>query len=176
MQKIALCLGIFLFVGWNSPSEGGTLLIGKRAKEAVGKPKVHLAEGTYSVLILYRNERNPIHLEPIDAVIFNTGGGNFEKKRIRDRDQVVVLNNPSGRAGEKVTPETLPRYLSLLEENHMIPFVFQGTKGEERALIYTDPYNSCYVYETKEGLRVDVRSPSYRYRSLKENPFSFRVY
>lgn len=176
MKKVILCVGVCLFFMGTLPCEGGTLFIGQKAKKLIGKPKDRFSSKNYSALILTRTDRNPTHLEPIDAVLFNPEGGTFEKKRSRDRDHIVILDGPTGKRGEPVTAETLPKYLALLEMNHMVPFVYQGDKGEELAVIYTDPHNTCYAYETPAGIRVDVKHPSSRHRSLEEYSIQMRVY
>ena len=174
MDKRIVC--VILSLAWigSSVCEGGTLFIGQKAKKRIGGPRAHLSSKAYSVLILRRVDRDPIHLEPIDAIIFNTGGGTFKKKRTRDRDHIVLLDSPVGRPGEVVTAEGLEKYLTLIESNHMVPFVYEGQKGEELAVIYTDPYNTCYAYETPEGIRIDIKSPSSRHRSLEEYTIQIR--
>ena len=174
MNKKILCISLSLVFMGASISEAGTLIIGRGAKKRIGGLKGHLSSRSYSVLVLNRVDRDPIYLDPIDAIVFNTDGGNFRKKRTRDRDHIVILDDPLGYPGEGVTPETLQKYLSLIESNHMIPFVYQGRMGEELAIIYTDPYNTCYAYETPEGIRIDVKSPSSRYRSLEKYTIHFR--
>ena len=174
MKKLMFFLALWVLVAGSS-CDAGTLLIGKKAKALVGKPKDHLSASSYTVLVLERNDRNPPHLDPIDAIIFNPGKGTFEKKRTRDRNHRVILDSPTGRPGEKVTPSSLQKYLSLIEANHMIPFVFQGKKGEELALIYTDPYNTSFVYEMPDGIRVDVTGPfGNRHRGFDEMPIHIR--
>ena len=56
----------------------------------------------------------------------------------------------------------------------MVPFIYVGQKGEELAVIYTDPYNTCYAYETPEGIRIDIKNPSSRHRSLEEYTIHIR--
>lgn len=173
---LRILFGALLILGatWGR-CEGGTLLIGNDAKGRIGNPKEHLSKVPYTVLILDRDSRNPIHLAPVDAVIFNTEGGKFLKKRTDDRDQIVLLDVAAGLPGVTVTEETLPEYLSLIEDNHMIPFVFQDDFGKELAVIYTDPYNICYAYETPNGIRIHVKhSPTRVYRSLEDKPLRIR--
>ena len=174
MDKKILCLIFSLALMESAVCEGGTLFIGKEAKRQIGSPEKHLSSRTYSVLTLSRVERDPIDLDPIDAIIFNPSGGPFRQRRNRDRDHIVILNDPTGRRGEKMTPESVEKYLSLIESNHMVPFIYVGQKGEELAVIYTDPHNTCYAYETPEGVRIDIKSPSSRHRSLEEYTIHIR--
>ncbi|MFH1858331.1 MAG: hypothetical protein ABH845_05470 [Candidatus Omnitrophota bacterium] len=173
MKKILLGLsGLFLMISF---CEAGTLVMEEDAKDRIGKPEEHFLSQPYSVLLLERKTRNPIHLEPIDALIFNTGGGKFRKIRAQDRNQVVVLDTMAGFPGDRVTKDNLATYLGLAEANHMTPFVFEGEDGKELAVIYVDPYNICYAYQTPKGIRIQVKgAPFQLYRSLEDKPIRLR--
>ncbi len=166
------CL-VFLLLG-GGLCEGGILLRGKEAKAEIGrKPASYFSGKSYSVLVLERKDRDRPHRDPIDAVIFNTGGGTFDKRRTRDRNQVVVLDSAKGRSGAPLDAETLSKVLSVIEKNHMVPAIFRRRSGEEQAVVFTDSSNVCDVYETPKGIRVHVKRASFD-RSLVENPIRVR--
>lgn len=154
-----------------------SLIGGKEALTTLGDFQRHFSKQPYSVLILDRRERQPIHLEPIDAVLFSPGKGSFEKIRSRDRNHRLLLNSAGGRAGETLTPELLQRLLGLIKSNHMVPYILKDENGQERLVVFTDPYNNCTAHQTSKGISVSVHAdPFGRPKTLEENPIWIRKY
>lgn len=173
-MTVWIILAGFLFVShaWADPLIGG-----KEALTLLGDLKRHFSKHPYSILVLERHDRQPIHLEPIDAILFNPGEGSFEKVRTRDRNHRLVLNSPVGQPGERLTPERLERFLNLIKANHMVPYILKGTDGEERMVVFVDPYNVCRATQGPKGVLVSVEAdPFGRARTLGENPIWFRKY
>jgi len=168
---LALCL-------FASAAQADALTGGIEAKRLLGDLKRHFAKQSYSVLILERHDRQPIHLEPIDAILFNPGGGSFEKIRIRDRNHRLILNSPVGSRGEELTPDLLKRLLGLIERNHMVPYVLKDVEGRERMVVFTDPYNVCNAHKSSKGIFVSIESHPFRRSKtlVEESPVWFRKY
>jgi len=173
MHRKIFLMGCLLAVAWGCPSSEAGLLSGKAAKAHLGQLQHHFNQGSYSVLLLARKSRTPSYLDPIDAIIFNTGGGTFDKKRGRDRDQIVLLDSPEGHPGERLTSNILLNYLASIDRNHMKPFVLQGKQGEELAVVFTDPHNRCKAFETEDGVRIVVEGTSLR--PEKRHPIRFGI-
>lgn len=164
----------FLFA---STVQADSLIGGKEAMALLGDLKRHFAKRPYSVLVLERHDRQPIYLEPVDAILFNPGSGGFEKIRNRDRDHHLVLNSPVGSSGETLTPERFTQLLTLMKSNHMVPYVLKDENGEEQMVVFVDPYNTCSATRTSEGILVSVEAdPAHRGRTLEERAIWLRRY
>ena len=129
MRRIVFC---FILTGllFASTVHAESLVSRREALPLLGDLERHFSKRPYSVLVLERRDRQPIHLEPVDAILFNPGAGGFEKIQSRDRNHRLVLNSPVGSAGEALTPERLKRFIAFIKSNHMIPYVLKNENGE----------------------------------------------
>ena len=175
MKKIAgIILAAFVFV----PAVWADSLVGgKEALTLLGDMRRHFSKRSYSILLLERLDRQPPYLEPVDAILFNSGGGSFKKIQTRDRDHRLILNSPAGGAGETLTPEFWDRLIGLIKRNHMVPYVLKDENGQEQMVAFVDPYNTCTATRTPKGILVSVEAhPSFRQRTLEENSIWFRKF
>ena len=177
MKKILFSIVLAVTMAGAS-AQAETLISGKEAAKLLGMDqKRHFTKGTYSVLVLDRHDRQPIQLDPIDAILFNPGGGSFKKLRTRDRDHRLLVNSPVGRRGEALTPDLLTRLFTLIEANHLVPHILKDETGNELLVVFTDLYNVCEVRRTEKGIFVWVlEHPSRMGLSLKRSWIWFKKY
>jgi len=177
MRKGWVVAGIVGGLGAASFAYADALVKGKEASKLLGDLERHFSKGSYAVLVLERRDRQPIHLEPIDAIVLNPAGGSFKKVRSRDRVHRLLVDTPGGSGGMALTPQLTQRLLSLIKTNHMVPYVLKDAAGEEKLLVFADPYNSCTISERDGGIDLSVRErPSRRPVTMEEERIWFRVY
>ena len=175
MRRIIFWTGLVTAI-FVSTVQTDSLVGGKDTLPLLGDLEKHFSKQPYSVLVLERHDRQPIHLEPVDAILFNPGGGSFERIRSRDRDHRLLLNSAVGGRGEALTSELLKRFLTFIKSNHMVPYVLKDENGVEQMVVFVDPYNTCTAHRTSKGILVSVESdPSHRLKTLEENSIWFRV-
>ena len=160
-----------------SVAHADPLVSRREALPLLGDLEQHFSKQPYSVLVLERRDRQPIYLEPVDAVLFSPGSGSFEKIQTRDRNHRLLLNSPTGAAGETLTGERLKRLLTLIKSNHMIPYVLKDENGMEQMVVFADPYNTCAATRTAKGILVSVEAdPGHRAKTLEERAIWLRKY
>ena len=169
----------FILIGFLviSAAHADPLVSRREALPLLGDLERHFSKRPYSVLVLERRDRQPIHLEPVDAILFNPGAGSFEKIQTRDRNHRLLLNSTVGAAGETLTSERLKKFVALIKSNHMIPYVLKDENGVEQMVVFADPYNTCTATRTAKGILVSVEAdPGHRAKTLEERAIWFRKY
>jgi len=175
-MKKSVLVGIVIVLFYALDVQADPLISRKDAHRLLGDLESYFSQQPYTVFVLFRKKHQPIHLDPIDAILFHPGRASVKKIRSRDRDHRLLLNSPVGRPGEWLTPVLLKRLLNLIKYNHMIPYVLES-EGEERVVVFTDPYNHCAMIRTPKGIRVFIESgPFHHQKTLEERAIWFRKY
>ncbi len=135
------------------------VLKGREAEEHIGDIKRHVLAGKYTYESLSRSRRDAMHGRFSDALIFNSGGGNFLYPRRKDGDHIVVIDAPGGREEEPVTEDSWRQKIqNTLSDDNNIPYVFLDGSRAELAIVYVGKGTQLSSKMNAEGhLQIEIQ-------------------
>ena len=164
MKRLGMLAGIapLLIVLLGSNAWALTVMKGQEASDYLGDLKAHVLAGKYTYEILARSHRDAMHGRFSDALLFNTGGGNFLYPRRRDGDHIIVIDAPNGREEEPVTEDVWRQKIkNVVSDDNGVPYVFfDDTKHEIAILMVGTGTQVAYKVNDTGLLEISVHVES----------------